>query len=373
MERKKVFLGLLAASAALILVTVYLALFYAPLPRVSVQTANSLLQSFEGEEMTVAGFAWNVSDELLPEVPENPAVRLTTLSLFDFVDFERYTSADQAGQLNQSWWSVEPILVYIKTGGSAGHFFFGAIDNGTNLSVTGKVWSPGTHLDDNPNQYLLSVGEAENVEVAASSSAFSLVAAPIAQKIFYFHMPSAWVSYLGFFVTLIFSAAYLRTRNLKYDRIAFSAAELGILFATLALLTGPVWAKEEWGVYWRWNDTKLVTTFILWLVYIGYLMLRAAVTETTTRARISAVYGILGFITVPLSLLSSRIAPLLQSGHPVVIASKSGSLSPEAGMTIGVAVVAFTFLFIIMLIKRVEVAEYEEELEDLKRSIGGEE
>jgi heme exporter protein C len=196
--------------------------------------------------------------------------------------------------------------------------------------------------------------------------------APVAQKIFYFHMPSAWVSYLAFFVTLVASALYLKTRAIKYDRWAFSSAQLGVLFATIAITTGPVWAKQEWGVYWRWDDTKLVTTFVLWLVYIGYLMLRGSMTDAGTRARVGAVYGILGFVTVPMSLLSSRIAPLLQSSHPQVIASNSGSLSPEAGMTIGIAIVAFTLLFITMLIRRVEIAESEEELEELKRTIGGE-
>ena len=373
MDRKRIFAVLLAVSLALMLLTVYLAMFYAPLPAMSVKTADGLLTSLEGEDITVAGFAWNVTARMLPSIPEAPPPQLFTLLLFDFSDFERYSNAAQAGELDQPWWNVQPLLVHIKAGGQVGGYVTDPIMNGTNLSVTAKIWAPGAYLDENPDQYLLVARGAGSVEVAESSSAFSLVTAPVAQKIFYFHMPSAWVSYLGFFVTLVFSAMYLKSRKPKFDVIAYSAAELGVLFATLALLSGPIWAKEEWGVYWRWNDTKLVTTFILWLVYIGYLMLRAAITEPTTRARVSAVYGILGFVTVPMSLLSSRIAPLLQSGHPVVIATKGGSLSPEAGMTIGFAVIAFTFLFITMLIKRVEVAECEENVEELKRSIGGEE
>jgi heme exporter protein C len=219
---------------------------------------------------------------------------------------------------------------------------------------------------------MLSSWSGDDFEFAESSGEFGVFSAPIAQKIFYFHMPSAWVSYLSFFTTLLFAALYLKTRKMAYDRVAHCSAELGVLFATMAILTGPIWAKQEWGVYWRWDDTKLVTTFVLWLVYIGYLVLRAAVADPAARARVSAVYGILGFITVPMSLLSSRVAPLLRSSHPQVIASSSGSLSPEAGLTVGVAVMAFTFLFITMLIKRVEIAESEDELEELKRNIGGE-
>ena len=371
MDLKKIFLVTFSISLVLILASVYLALFYAPLPGMGVKSANEIVASMESSELRVSGFAWNVHHESGP-----PIMQVIQFLLSDVSDYERYLSAAQSGQVDQDWWTVPPLAVFVRAGGSDGYgqYVDGTLEDGVNVTVNGEVLvAGGAYPRYYSSNYWLLVYGGENVDIVASAAEFSLVTAPIAQKIFYFHMPSAWVSYLGFFVTLVFSAAYLKTRNPKYDMIACSAAELGILFATLALLSGPVWAKQEWGVYWRWNDTKLVTTFVLWLVYIGYLMLRAAITETTTKARVSAVYGILGFITVPMSLLSSRVAPLLQSGHPVVIASRSGSLSPEAGMTIGIAVAAFTFLFITMLIKRVEIAEYEEDLEELKRTVGGEE
>jgi heme exporter protein C len=254
----------------------------------------------------------------------------------------------------------------------SGTYAVGGITLGANLSVHATVVEENIGPNSAITGFSLSIPDSGSVSVALGGGGFGTMSAPVAQKIFYFHMPSAWVSYLAFFVTLVSSALYLKSRDVKYDRWAQSAAELGVLFATIAILTGPIWAKQEWGVYWRWSDTKLVTTFILWLVYIGYLMLRASVADSGTRARVSAVYGVVGFVTVPMSLLSSRIAPLLRSSHPEVIASNTGSLSPEAGLTIGIAVVAFTMLFITMLIKRVEIAESEEELEELKRAIGGE-
>lgn len=341
-------------SAALMLITVLLAVYYAPVAASSVRTANELLPSIEGSTITVAGF---VADrEIMNPIrtPEDPPV--TAITLADFSDYRRYLDAVVSGGLEGEWWTIEPITV-------RGPY----LPLGTNVSATGEVVA--TH---DSSSFMLSCDSSDDVVELSSPGEAGIMTSPISQKIFYFHMPSAWVSYVGFFLTLVFGVMYLRTRDRRYDRVAASSAELGVLFATIAIATGPVWAKEEWGVYWRWDDTKLVTTFVMWLVYIGYLMLRAAVVDHNVRARMSAVYGILGFVTMPMSLLSSRIAPLIRSSHPQVIASSSGGLSMEAGITIGIAVVAFTFLFITMLIKRVEIEESEDELEDLKRRVGGE-
>jgi len=357
---------LLAVSSALVLVTVLLALFYAPVPSCSVKTANELASSMEGSRITISGFVvgLDVSDDVWLGVLYD-----YNLTVADFSDYARYLEAVRTGQLDGQWWTVSPVIVRVTAGGwfqANGPYL--SVGAGSNVSATGVV----VIMPDLTSVVLRCESGYDVVELSSPGAA-GIMTAPIAQKIFYFHMPSAWVSYVGFFLTLLFGVMYLRTRDRKYDRIASSSAELGVLFATIAIATGPIWAKEEWGVYWRWDDTKLVTTFVMWLVYIGYLMLRAAVVDHSARARVSAVYGILGFVTMPMSLLSSRIAPLIQSSHPQVIASSSGSLSPEAGLTVIVAVVAFTFLFITMLIKRVEIEESEDELEELKRIVGGEE
>jgi heme exporter protein C len=366
-DLRKVWRILLPLSMALILLAVYLALYFAPLPSTGVRSADSVLSSVEGSKITVVGF---VTDYRVADIHID-APMIATFQLADFSDYHRYLDAVSANTTSTEWWTVHPIDVHVLI--SSGLFYepptqvHGELHNGVNVSVLGTI-QPHASPPELSVPYLM----AETVTVGSAGS-FGVMTAPVAQKIFYFHMPSAWVCYLAFGITLLASVFYLKTRNQRYDRWAHSSAELGVVFATIAILTGPIWAKQEWGVYWRWDDTKLVTTFILWLVYIGYLSLRAAISEPSARSRISAVYGILGFITVPMSFLSARIAPLLSSSHPEVIASSSGSLSPEAGMTIGIAVVAFTVLFITMLIKRVEIAESEEEIEELKRKIGGEE
>lgn len=365
---------LLITAAVLMLLTTYLAVFYAPLPQTSVKSADKILTSIEGSRIRIAGFVSNI--DYNHTVESGLVGHRVEFSIADFSDYPRYLAAFASGQLDTQWWTVRPIDVrlFLLPGWSLLSLSMPAeFREGANISVDGKVFEAKVGPNSEITGFCLYGRDWNAVTFGTSPGQFGIMTAPVAQKIFYFHMPSAWVSYLAFFVTLVMSALYLKTRDTKYDRWAFCSAELGVLFATIAITTGPVWAKQEWGVYWRWDDTKLVTTFILWLVYIGYLMLRSSMADPGTKARVGAVYGILGFVTVPMSLLSARIAPLLQSSHPEVIASSSGSLSPEAGMTIGVAVVAFTLLFITMLIKRVGIAESEDELEELKREIGGEE
>ncbi len=362
---------MLAISAVLVLLTVYLALFFAPLPQASVKTVGEIMPSMiGGPKVAVVGFvcASTVSTGFTPKV---------ILSIADFRDYGRFRLALSEGHLDEQWWEIRPIDIASVPHSPVLILAAPTIAQqavlGTNLSVVATVTQGEVGPNSIATGFYLFSDNFNDFTFSSSPTGFGVMSAPIAQKIFYFHMPSAWASYIAFGVTLVGSAMFLRTRDVKYDRFAFSSAEIGVLFATIAILTGPIWAKQEWGVYWRWDDTKLTTTFILWLVYIGYLSLRAAMSEPSSRARVSAVYGILGFVTVPMSLLSARIAPLLRSSHPEVIASSSGSLSMQAGITIGVAVIAFTLLFITMLIKRVEVAESEEELEDMKRKIGEEE
>ena len=372
-DRKKLGTILLVVSVALVLLTAYLAIYFAPLPQTGVKSAGEIMSREEGSRLHVAGFVSAVYSRNGTGVIDlgDHAV----FALADFRDYARYIQASESNHLDQQWWTVRPIDVDSISGTLAswsGPPVGAKITPGVNLSVNGIVTSHRIAPNSEVAGFSLKSGSGDDFTFGPVGS-FGIMTAPVAQKIFYFHMPSAWACYLAFGVTLVASALFLWTKDHRYDRVAYSSAELGIVFATIAITTGPVWAKQEWGVYWRWDDMKLVTTFVLWLVYIGYLSLRAAISEPSTKARVSAVYGIVSFVTVPMSFLSSRVAPLLQSSHPEVIASSSGSLSPQAGMTIGIAVIAFTVMFITMLIKRVEIAEAEEELEELKRKIGEEE
>ena len=120
-----------------------------------------------------------------------------------------------------------------------------------------------------------------------------------AQRIFYVHVPLAWVAYLAFFVVFVASVAYLRTRRERWDVLALASAEVGLLFTTLVLVTGSLWARPIWGTWWSW-DARLTTTLVLWLLYAGYRMVRAYAGDAARGARYAAVLGIVGFLDVPL-------------------------------------------------------------------------
>lgn len=173
-----------------------------------------------------------------------------------------------------------------------------------------------------------------------------------AQRIFYFHVPSAWIGFLAFFVVFVASIMFLVKRERRWDALALSAAEIGVVFTTLVLLTGPLWARKAWGVFWVW-DARLTTTLILWLIYIGYLMLRATA-ETERRARFAAVLAIIGFLNVPLIFVSVQI---WRTMHPQLIVTEPGGLAPQMTQTLMVCLLSFTWLFAYLLIQRVRLEQ----------------
>jgi len=187
------------------------------------------------------------------------------------------------------------------------------------------------------------------------------------QRIFYFHVPSAWVSFLAFGVVAVASVIFLATGKSKWDRLAHSSAEVGILFLTLVLITGPLWAKPVWGVYWTW-DARLTTSFILWLIYIAYMMLRNYVSDPARGARFAAVFGIVGFVDVPIVYFSIRWWRTL---HPsaVVGGGEGSGLAPAMLQTLLTGVAAFTILFITLLVFRYKTSVVQDELEHLKTSM----
>ena len=187
------------------------------------------------------------------------------------------------------------------------------------------------------------------------------------QRIMYLHVASAWVSYVAFAVTFVAGIMYLRTRDLRWDANALSSAELGVLFCTLAITTGPMWAKAVWGVYWRWADLKLLMTLVLWLVFIAYLALRANTPDRRMGASMGAVFSSVGMLCVPLSFAANRI---WTQYHPTVIGTSKGGLQASMGATLGVAVVAFTVLYIFLMLARVGIERARDELEELKQKAG---
>lgn len=190
----------------------------------------------------------------------------------------------------------------------------------------------------------------------------------VIQKIFYFHVASAWIAFFAFFVTFICSILLLIKNNHLFDDIASASVEIGVIFCSIVLLTGPLWARPVWGVWWTW-DPRLTTTLILWFVYVGYIMLRKFTEEEDKRAKFSAALGIIGFIDVPVVFLSIR---WWRTIHPNVLQKGGGGLHPDMKTALFVALGAFTLLYFSLLIKRVKITKLERKiniLESNKRSL----
>lgn len=193
----------------------------------------------------------------------------------------------------------------------------------------------------------------------APSSAFS---APAAFRLFYLHVPTAWTGYLAFFVTFVASVLYLRDRDADRDRLAAASAEVGTLMITVALFSGMAWARAEWGVFWRW-DIKLIMVLILWLTYLGYNALRAAIRDPDVRGRASAVFGVVGFAAVPLSYLAGQIWVTL---HPNLVGARAAGLDPALGQPLGFAILAFSLLYAALLAHRYDLMRLESDVRELK-------
>lgn len=183
-------------------------------------------------------------------------------------------------------------------------------------------------------------------------------------KIFYFHLPIAISSYLAFAIVFISSVLYLRGKQQKWDIIALSAAEVGVIFAFLTLASGSIWAKSAWGAYWVTWDVRLNTSLVLFLIYLAYLMIRQAVDEPEKRARLSAVFGIVGFVGVPLSYMSIRLWNRATM-HPVAELNYS-TYSPLL-ITLLVNFVAFFLLVASLIILKIDNERVKEKINELKR------
>lgn len=183
----------------------------------------------------------------------------------------------------------------------------------------------------------------------------------VVQKIFYFHVPSAWVAFLAFLTVCVCSFRYLVGRDKRWDNRAAAAAEVGVMFCTLVLVTGPIWAKPVWGIWWTW-DARLTLTLVLWLIYVSYVLLRHYVADSEKRATLSAVLGIVGFIDVPLVYFAIR---WWRTQHPQpVIGGGSGSgLDPRMATAFWMCLAAFTVLFVYLYRIRAKQYDLEDEIE----------
>lgn len=185
------------------------------------------------------------------------------------------------------------------------------------------------------------------------------------QRIFYVHVPSAWVAYLAFGVVAVASIAALRASDWRrWDSLAASAAELGIVFTSVVLVTGPIWGRRVWGVWWVW-DARLTSTLVLWVIYAGYLVFRWLTPDGRRRARMSAVIAIVGVIDVPIIHFSVL---WWRSLHPLPTVLRSGGPTLPGSMllTLMVSMLALTLLFATLLSIRVGLERTRAKLEALE-------
>jgi heme exporter protein C len=188
------------------------------------------------------------------------------------------------------------------------------------------------------------------------------------QRVFYFHVAAGWVGALAFLVTAIAGVAYLASKDRRWDRLAVSSVEIGIVFTLINIISGSIWARPIWNTWWTW-DPRLVTATVMELVYIAYMLLRQGVEDPDRRARFGAVYAIVGFLSVPLTFLSIR---LFRTIHPVVIGSGDPTaqgtfdMTPHMLQTFMFSLLTFTFLYATLLWHRVRLEGLHERIEQLK-------
>ena len=184
------------------------------------------------------------------------------------------------------------------------------------------------------------------------------------QRIFYFHVPAAVSAFTCFFLVFLGSVQYLRTRYAHWDRLALCAAEIGVLFGLIVLVTGPLWAKPIWGVYWRW-EPRLTSMLIAFSIYVAYLMVRTQGASGGQTPRLAAVLGVVAFINVPLVYYSVDLWAADQQLHP----QRNVSLEPEMRYALWVCFAAFFLLLALLLKRRIELAKMEEAVEKMRQRI----
>ena len=183
------------------------------------------------------------------------------------------------------------------------------------------------------------------------------------QRIFYFHVPAATSAFAAFFLVFAGSIQYLRTRAARWDYLAVSAAELGVMFSIIVLLTGPLWARPIWGVYWRW-EPRLTSMLVLFAIYVGYLMVRAYGMAAAQTPRLAAVVGIIGFVNVPFVYYSVHLWAPEQQLHPRDI-----GLAPEMRVALVFCFIAFALLFAALLRQRYNLERLADDLAQLNQQL----
>jgi heme exporter protein C len=185
------------------------------------------------------------------------------------------------------------------------------------------------------------------------------------QRIFYFHVASAWIALLSFFFVFLGGVLYLWKKNPAYDRFAHAAVELGVLFCTIVLVTGPIWAKPVWNVWWTW-DPRLTSTFVLWLIFVAYLLFRASLRHHPSVRTYASVYGIIGFVDVPIVWMSIR---WWRTIHPKVISAEKIDMDPKMWTAVWICVIALLLLYLVLMLSRIRLEQFREKVDSFQEKV----
>ncbi len=187
----------------------------------------------------------------------------------------------------------------------------------------------------------------------------------VLQRIFYFHAAAAWAGMSAFFVCFVANLLYVWRREERWDSLGISSAEVGLAFITVVLITGPIWAKPAWGIYWTW-DARLTSTFVLWLLYISYLLLRTLIEEPDRRALLSALFGIFAFIDVPIVFGAIRWWRT-QHPAPVIMGGPGSGLDPTMNKVFFFSVLAMHALMVFLIAERYRLEKLRSDFEVVRR------
>lgn len=224
---------------------------------------------------------------------------------------------------------------------------------------------------------MLKILDIVSVLALAVATYLALVFAPTelvmgdVQRVFYFHIGTAWTALLGFILAALFSVVYLINKDLKWDRLQVAAIEVSLVFFFITIVLGSIWARPAWNTWWTW-DPRLTTAAVTELIYIAYFMLRQGIDDPDRRARFGAVYALVGGISAPITFFAIR---LFRTIHPVVIggsnANAEGGFNMTADMRVAFffALFTFTVIFIDLFWNRVRLGDLQDRVEQLKLKV----
>jgi heme exporter protein C len=220
----------------------------------------------------------------------------------------------------------------------------------------------------------LTILDIVSILVLVIATYLALVFAPTelvmgdVQRVFYFHIGTAWTALIGFMLAALFSVTYLITKNLRWDRLEVAAIEVSMVFFFITIVLGSIWARPAWNTWWTW-DPRLTTAAVTELIYAAYFMLRQGIDDPERRARFGAVYALIGGLSAPITFFAIRF---FRTIHPVVIgggnAAAQGGFNMTADMRVAFffGLFAFTIIFIDLFWHRVRLGELQNKVEQLK-------